>query len=89
LTGLSAQRRRVCKVLFLSAERAERKKQHPLGNGLIFELDLMALIKVIKFLPRSGCPPQADSFVGISATNENNLNLCELCASSEAGGKKI
>jgi hypothetical protein len=25
--------------------------------------------------PRSGCPPQADSFVGVSATNEK-INLC-------------
>jgi hypothetical protein len=28
------------------------------------------------------------SFVGVSATNEKNLSLCELCASSEAGGEK-
>jgi hypothetical protein len=32
-------------------------------------------------LPRSGCPPQADSFAGGSATNEK-INLCALCVSA-------
>jgi hypothetical protein len=34
-------------------------------------------------------PPEADrfSFAALSAANENNKFLCDLCVSSEAGGK--
>ena len=33
-------------------------------------------------------PPEADcfSFAAVSAANENNIFLCDLCVSSEAGG---
>ena len=45
---------------------------------LIFPVDLFGPT----ILPRSGCPPQADSFVGVSATNEKKYNLCALCVSA-------
>ena len=34
-------------------------------------------------------PPEADcfSFAALSAANENNIYLCDLCVSSEAGGE--
>ncbi len=34
-------------------------------------------------------PPEADcfSFAALSAANENNILLCDLCVSSEAGGE--
>ncbi len=36
-------------------------------------------------------PPEADcfSFAALSAANENNIFLCDLCGSSEAGGKYL
>jgi hypothetical protein len=36
-------------------------------------------------------PPEADcfSFAALSAANENNIFLCDLCGSSEAGGEYL
>ncbi len=36
-------------------------------------------------------PPEADcfSFAALSAANENNIFLCDLCVSSEAGGESF
>jgi hypothetical protein len=77
--------------LFLFVERTKRNKPKPCGQVQLFnpfgsKNILLLILPVVVFrtrmLPRSGCPPQADSFVGVSATNEKNFNLCDLCASA-------
>ena len=75
---------RTLSFFFLSAERAERKKQHPFGifsliNCLLVSIHKDCMLVVI-------APPEADyfSFAALSAANENNIFLCDLCVSSPA-----
>jgi hypothetical protein len=82
LRSFKAQRSLSYYFFFLSAERAERKKQHPFGkfllnNCLLASIHMHCMLAII-------APPEADyfSFAARSAANEKNIFLCDLCGSS-------